>query len=142
DFHHQLVRRLVNRYGVIVHEDLNIQALARSRIAKGVQDAGWAQFLQILAYKAAEAGRRVIKADPRYTSQDCPVCGYREKKPLWVREFTCPSCGTLLHRDVAAAVNILAKAWTGPSATGLYPEPRSPALESGESSRKAPAPPP
>ncbi|WP_243032430.1 transposase [Thermus altitudinis] len=47
---------------------------------------------------------------------------------MWVREFTCPSCGALLHRDVAAAANILAKAWTGPSATGLYPEPRSPAL--------------
>ncbi|MFN4070523.1 MAG: RNA-guided endonuclease InsQ/TnpB family protein [Thermus caldifontis] len=142
DFHHQLARRLVNRYGTIVHEDLNIGGLARSRIAKGVQDAGWAQFLQILAYKAAEAGRRVIKVDPKYTSQDCPTCGHREKRPLWTREFTCPSCGTLLHRDVAAAVNILAKAWTGPSGAGSNLSPRSPALQdsptadqSGESSR-------
>ncbi|GAA5335338.1 hypothetical protein YIM730264_13620 [Thermus hydrothermalis] len=115
DFHHKVARRLVNRYGTIVHEDLNVLGLARSHTAKGVHDAGWAQFLQILAYKAEEAGRRVIRVDPKYTSQDCPVCGHREKKPLWVREFVCSSCGTPLHRDVAAARNILARAWTGPS---------------------------
>ncbi|WP_147371737.1 RNA-guided endonuclease InsQ/TnpB family protein, partial [Calidithermus roseus] len=73
DFHHKLARRLVNRYGTVVHEDLNILGLARSRTAKGVQDAGWAQFLQILAYKAEEAGRRVVGVDPKHTSQDCPV---------------------------------------------------------------------
>ncbi|KPD32509.1 transposase [Thermus scotoductus] len=133
DFHHKVARKLVNRYGTIVHEDLNVQALSRSYIAKGVHDAGWAQFLAILAYKAAEAGRRVIKVDPKYTSQDCPVCGHREKKPLWVRVYTCPQCGTLLHRDVAAAQNILAKAWTGPSGETLraFPQgntPRSPGL--------------
>ncbi|ULR39988.1 transposase [Thermus sp. NEB1569] len=133
DFHHKVARKLVNRYGTIVHEDLNVQALSRSHIAKGVQDAGWAQFLAILAYKAAEAGRRVIKVDPKYTSQDCPVCGHREKKPLWVRAYTCPQCGALLHRDVAAAQNILAKAWTGPSGETprAFPQgntPRSPGL--------------
>lgn len=115
DFHHKLARRLVNRYGTIVHEDLNILGLARSRTAKGVLDAGWAQFLAILAYKAEEAGRRVVGVDPKHTSQDCPVCGHREKKPLWVREFTCPACRASLHRDVAAAINILARARTEPS---------------------------
>ncbi len=128
DFHHKLARKLVNRYGTIVHEDLNIHGLARSRIAKGVQDAGWAQFLRILAHKAAEAGRRVLGVDPRHTSQDCPICGYREKRPLWVREFTCSFCGTPLHRDVAAAINILARAWTEPLGAGLNLSPRSPAL--------------
>ncbi|WP_460309307.1 RNA-guided endonuclease InsQ/TnpB family protein [Thermus brockianus] len=118
DFHHKIARRLVNRYGAIVHEDLNILGLGRSHVAKGVHDAGWAQFLRILAYKAEEAGRQVITVDPKYTSQDCPVCGHRERRPLWVREFTCPACGASLHRDVAAARNILAKAWTGPSGTG------------------------
>ncbi|MFN3178784.1 MAG: RNA-guided endonuclease InsQ/TnpB family protein [Thermus sp.] len=119
DFHHKLARKLVNTYGTIVHEDLNILALSRTPVAKGVHDAGWAQFLQILAYKAAEAGRRVIAVDPRYTSQDCPVCGHRERRPLWVREYACPSCGTPLHRDVAAAQNVLAKAWAEPSGETL-----------------------
>ncbi|WP_253729477.1 RNA-guided endonuclease InsQ/TnpB family protein [Thermus scotoductus] len=63
DFHHKLARKLVNHYGTIAHEDLNILGLARSRTAKGVLDAGWAQFLAILAYKAEEAGRRVIGVD-------------------------------------------------------------------------------
>ncbi|GLV48438.1 transposase [Thermus sp. LT1-2-5] len=136
NFHHTVARSLVNRYGTIVHEDLNIQGLSRSPLAKGVLDAGWAQFLQILAYKAAEAGRRVIGVDPKHTSQDCPKCGHREKRPLWVREYTCPACGTLLHRDVAAARNILAKAWAGPSGMDAVflpqPEPRSPVLQNGE----------
>ncbi|SDF34234.1 putative transposase [Thermus arciformis] len=126
DFHHKLARGLVKEYGTIVHEDLNILGLARSHIAKGVLDAGWAQFLQILAYKAEGqpgraklvAGRRVIGVDPKHTSQDCPVCGHREKRPLWVREYTCPRCGTHLHRDIAAARNILAKARTEPAGTG------------------------
>ncbi|GAO75885.1 transposase IS605 OrfB family [Meiothermus ruber H328] len=52
DFHHKIARRLVNEYGTIVHEDLNILGLARGRMAKGVLDAGWGRFLQILAYKA------------------------------------------------------------------------------------------
>lgn len=118
DFHHKVARRLVNQYGTIVHEDLNILGLARTRLAKGVLDAGWGQFLRILAYKAEEAGRRVIGVDPKHTSQDCPVCGHRERKPLWVREFRCSGCGGHFHRDVAAAINILAKARTEPAGMG------------------------
>ena len=123
DFHHKLARHLVNRYGTIVHEDLNVLGLARSRTAKGVQDAGWAQFLAILAYKAEEAGRRVVGVDPKHTSQDCPVCGHREKRPLWVREFTCPACGTSLHRDVAAAINVLARSGRVPDRRWARTEP-------------------
>lgn len=115
DFHHKLSRRLVNEYGTIVFEDLNVSALARSYVAKGIIDAGWSQFLQMLTYKAEEAGRQVIKVDPKYTSQDCPVCGHREKKHLWIREFQCSNCKSNLHRDVAAAINILTKARTEPS---------------------------
>ena len=122
-FHHKLARHLVNRRGTIVHEDLNVLGLARSRTAKGVQDAGWAQFLAILAYKAEEAGRRVVGVDPKHTGQDCPVCGHREKRPLWVREFTCPACGASLHRDVAAAVNVLARSGRVPDRRRARTEP-------------------
>jgi len=105
DFHHKLARHLVNRYGTIVHEDLNVLGLARSRTAKGVQDAGWAQFLAILAYKAEEAGRRVVGVDPKHTSQDCPACG------------------ASLHRDVAAAINVLARSGRVPDRRWARTEP-------------------
>jgi putative transposase len=47
-----------------------------------------------------------VKVNPNYTSQDCNVCGHREKHPLWVREFICKGCGTRHHRDTNAAKNI------------------------------------
>ena len=56
DFHHKTARALVNTYGVIAVEDLNIKELARGMLAKSVHDARWAAFITKLAYKAAEAG--------------------------------------------------------------------------------------
>lgn len=72
---------------------------------------------------AEEAGRRVVGVDPKHTSQDCPVCSHREKRPLWVREFTCPACGASLHRDVAAATNILARSGRVPDRRWARTEP-------------------
>ena len=107
DFHHKLARHLVNRYGTIVHEDLNTSGLARTLLAKSVLDAGWAQFLAILSAKAASAGRRVVAVKPHHTSQICPECGSVEKKELSERVHAC-GCGCVLDRDVAAAKVILA----------------------------------
>src|SRR5262249_8998859 len=63
DFHHKTARRLVNTYDVIAVEELNITGLASGMFAKSVQDAGWSAFLNILAYKAAEAGRKLVHVD-------------------------------------------------------------------------------
>jgi putative transposase len=38
-------------------------------LAKSVNDAGWSSFIAKLTYKAAEAGRVLLKVDPRGTSQ-------------------------------------------------------------------------
>ncbi len=52
DFHHKTAKTLVDRYGVIVHEDLNIRGIVRPlRLAKSTHDAGWAGFLNILRQK-------------------------------------------------------------------------------------------
>lgn len=111
DMAHKVARSLVNRYGLIAIEDLNVKAMLRNhRLAKSIYDAGWGLFVNILKAKAAEAGRQVIEVDPRNTSQDCSGCGALVPKPLSQRWHDCPHCGTSLHRDVNAARNILQKA--------------------------------
>ena len=76
DFQHKVSRKLVNEYGLIAVEDLNVKGLAGGMLAKSVHDAGWSMFMAMLAYKAECAGRRVVKVDPRGTSQVC-LCGQR-----------------------------------------------------------------
>jgi putative transposase len=106
DFLHKLSHRLIKENDVIVHEDLNIGGLAKGMLAKSVQDVSWGMLLEFILYKAENAGRTVVAVSPNYTSQDCSVCGHREKHPLWVREFTCKGCGTFHHRDTNASINI------------------------------------
>jgi putative transposase len=108
DFHHKQARRLVDTHGLITHEALNIKGIARARLAKATHDAGWASFLNILSYKAEEAGTRVVAVDPRNTTQACSACGALPeiKKALSERVHVCP-CGYVADRDVNAALNIL-----------------------------------
>jgi putative transposase len=112
DFLHKLSSRLIKENDVIVYEDLNIKGLASGMLAKSFQDVAIGMFTFMLTYKAEYAGREAVKVNPNYTSQDCNVCGHREKHPLWVREFTCKGCGTLHHRDTNASINIKSK-WAG-----------------------------
>lgn len=111
DMAHKVARSLVNRYQTIAIEDLNIQGMVKNHhLAKSISDAGWGLFVNTLNAKAAEAGRQVIAVDPRNTSQICSGCGCIVKKPLSQRWHTCPECGTSLHRDINAAINILRRA--------------------------------
>jgi putative transposase len=103
DFQHKLARRLIETSSVIFAEDLNIKGLARGMLAKSISDAGWAQFLQILTSKAAEAGCVVIGVNPSGTSQTC-TCGAPVPKTLKERWHECLSCGLSLARDHVSAL--------------------------------------
>jgi putative transposase len=108
DFHHKEARTLLLAYDVIYHEDLRIANMVQNHsLAKSISDAGWSAFLTILAFKAVGAGKRVQRVNPAFTSQACSGCGVIVKKGLSVRWHLCPECGTSLHRDHNAAVNIL-----------------------------------
>jgi putative transposase len=108
DFHHKVALRLVQTNDTIYHEDLQTANMLKNHhLAKSISDAGWSQFLSILAAKAAYAGRRVVAVPPAYTSQTCSGCGVLVHKGLSVRWHSCPDCGTSLHRDHNAAKNIL-----------------------------------
>ncbi len=117
DFHFKTAKGLVEAYDRIAVEDLNISGMAKNHhLAKAIHDAAWHQFISILTAKAEEAGRVVVKVNPRFTSQDCARCGDRVRKSLSEREHRCVVCGFLAHRDHNSAMNILARghrAWGG-----------------------------
>ncbi len=107
DFHHTAALSLVRQFDTIYHEALQVgNMLKHHHLAKSIADAGWSQFLGILSFKAACAGRSVIAVNPAYTSQTCSGCGVIVQKGLSVRWHTCPDCGASLHRDHNAAKNI------------------------------------
>ncbi len=57
DFHFKTPKTLLNRYDVVVVEKLNIKGLAKTRLAKSINDARWAQFISILTNKAENPRR-------------------------------------------------------------------------------------
>jgi len=108
DFVHQTSRRLVNRFGIIAVEKLNVKGMVQNHcLAKSISDASWCMFRSVLTNKAESAGRLVVAVNPAYTSQDCHACGYRAKKKLSERWHHCPMCSASLDRDTNAAINIL-----------------------------------
>jgi putative transposase len=110
DHAHKIALALVRDNQAVYTEDLAVAGLARTRLAKSVHDAGWAQLLRLIGEKAEQYGRtfqRVGRFTP--TSQTCSACGANDgPKPLHVRTWQCKACGAVHDRDVNAARNILA----------------------------------
>ncbi|MFF0635996.1 RNA-guided endonuclease InsQ/TnpB family protein [Nocardia sp. NPDC004151] len=109
DWAHKQSTIIIRDNQAVYVEDLRIKALARTRMAKSVHDAGWGMFIRMLEEKAARYGRTFGKVNRFFPStQMCSVCGALDgKKPLQIREWSC-RCGAVHDRDVNAARNILA----------------------------------
>ena len=111
DFIHKLSTRLIHENQVVAVETLAVGNMKKNRkLAKSIGDAGWAEFVRQLEYKAKWYGREVVKIDRWYpSSKRCSDCGYTaQKMPLNVRHWTCPGCGSSHDRDINAARNVLA----------------------------------
>jgi putative transposase len=127
DFHHQLSTALIRDNQAVAVEDLAVNALGRTRLAKSVHDAGWSAFVAMLEYKARLYGRefhRIGRFEP--TSQTCSACGVKDgPKTLQVRAWQCRACGAWLDRDINAAVNVARAAGLAVTACGaqVRPEP-------------------
>jgi putative transposase len=127
DFLHKLSRHLVNGYDTIAIEDLRIKnltrrpprrlngdgghdpngAAAKTALNRSILDAGWGKLDRMLAYKAEEAGRELIRVNPRHTSQRCAECDTVERDSRVGAVFRCVACGHTDHADINAARNIL-----------------------------------
>ncbi|MER6000419.1 RNA-guided endonuclease TnpB family protein, partial [Nonomuraea angiospora] len=110
EFHHWLSTVLIRENQAIYVEDLAVKGLARTGLAKSVQDSGWASFIGMVEYKAKLYGRTFVKIGRFFPSSKlCSACGaLAEQMPLAVREWTCP-CGVTHDRDVNAEINIRAE---------------------------------
>ncbi len=130
DFHHKQARMLVQRYDLLVVEDLAIAnmvrrakpvadpdnpghylpngAAAKTGLNRSISDAGWGQFVSILRAKAEDAGRIWIEVNPRHTSDGCENCGYAAaENRVTQAEFVCQRCAHTAAADEHAARNIL-----------------------------------
>jgi len=110
NFIHQESNKIIAKYNTICVEDLSINNMQKDNfrcINKSIGDAAWGMFVDQLRIKAEKTGKKLIKVNPAYTSQNCSKCGNRQKLELSDRIYHCPCCGLSLDRDINAAKNIL-----------------------------------
>lgn len=112
NFAHQESRKLVNRFGLIVFEKLDIQDMQHGDnkvINRGIADVAWGQFVNHTHTKAVDAARGFLQVNPRGTTQECSGCGQIVAKNLSVRVHNCSNCGLKIGRDLNAAINVLGR---------------------------------
>ena len=115
DVNHQVSKALVMnnpKHTLFVLEDLSgvRSATERVRTKDRYVSVSWSFFdlEQKLIYKAKRNQSTVIKVNPRYTSQCCPVCGHIEKanRNKKLHLFTCKNCGYKSNDDRIGAMNL------------------------------------
>lgn len=115
DVNHQVSKALVEsnpKHTLFVLEDLSgiRNATERVRTKDRYVSVSWSFYdlEQKLIYKAKQKQSIVIKVDPRYTSQCCPVCGHIEKsnRNKKIHLFACKNCGYKSNDDRIGAMNL------------------------------------
>ena len=115
DVNHQVSKALVEsnpKHTLFVLEDLSgvRNATERVRTKDRYVSVSWSFYdlEQKLIYKAKQNQSTVIKVDPHYTSQCCPMCGHIEKtnRNKKIHLFTCKNCGYNSNDDRVGAMNL------------------------------------
>jgi putative transposase len=125
DWHYKQAHQLIKSCQVLAIEDLKIGNLRRKNKAKKVEgkfvangqsaksglnksfsDCGIAQFVEILEQIALKYGVKIVKVNPKNTSQLCNKCLNKVSKKLSDRWHDCPSCGESIARDYNSALLI------------------------------------
>jgi len=108
---HQLTRRLVDTYGEVVIEDLDLAAMKRSMgrraFRRAVADAGLGAVRPTLAYKAERGQTMLTVADRFFASSKLHHnCGGTLTGKKLAKILTCERCGEEVDRDHNAAKNL------------------------------------
>ena len=108
DFLHKLSREIAEQYDVVAVEDIDMKAMSQCmNLGKGVTDNGYGKFREMLEYKLAWKGGKLIKVDRFFpSSKRCCKCGRIKKELKLSDRVYCCECGNEIDRDLNAAINI------------------------------------
>jgi putative transposase len=110
DYKHKLAHFYTTQYDAVFIEDLDVKGMLEAQEnARNKAEVGWRAFISILSHHGEKNGCHVVEVDPRGTTKECASCGVSTRKPLWMREHSCPACGFELDRDWNASLNILSR---------------------------------
>ena len=112
NFTHQMTYEIVSRpeTKVVVIEDLNVSGMMKNRhLARSIQNQRFTTIRHQLTYKSKEEGIELIAADRFYpSSKICSNCGHKKLDlKLSDRTYVCDNCGTVIDRDLNAAINLV-----------------------------------
>ena len=111
DFLHKASTKIAKENKLIVVGNVNSSKLAKTTMAKSVNDVGWYAFKQMLKYKSIRHSATYLEVDESWTTQTCNVCknrtGPKGLEGLGIREWVCCDCGSVHDRDTNSAINIL-----------------------------------
>lgn len=108
DFLHKLTTAVCGEYATVCLEDLNLDGLMKTRLAKSFADASIGEAVRQLEYKTKWFGGRLQKVDQWFASSKlCHLCNWKNLNlKLSEREWDCAQCGAHHDRDGNAARNI------------------------------------
>lgn len=115
DVNHCISKALVEnnpKHTLFVLEDLDRvrSATEKVRLKDRYVSVSWSFYdlEQKLIYKANQYQDKVIKVNPSYTSQCCPMCGHTEKanRNKRMHLFCCKNCGYKSNDDRIGAMNL------------------------------------
>jgi len=110
---HKETTALVKKHAAIFVGNVNAKAMAKTSMAKSVNDAAWTMFRNSLKYKAIRHQVVFEEVNESFSTQTCSCCGSippsspKGRAGLGIRQWTCGNCGVLHDRDTNAARNIV-----------------------------------
>ena len=107
---HELTAQLTKQSNTFYVEKLNVLNMVKNhKLSRSILESNWGTFFEMLTYKAESAGGKVVRVDPKNTSQICFGCGSMPTRKLTLsdRRYQCEFCGYEADRDINAARNIL-----------------------------------
>ena len=115
DQNHCISKKLANTdedVSIYVLEDLSSMNMKRLKGKSNKTKRKWlsawsySDLEEKLIYKCQRNGIRVEFVDARYTSQKCSVCKTIDKASRKGNRYVCKKCGSTMHADHNAAINI------------------------------------